>query len=105
MTALILIMTVLLAGAIHELGHLLAARLLADKWISFHREGFRFIWYMPETATPNNQKLIGLAGFGLEIAAALATGWYLLMAVTLVHLYLYPIYAGKQSDFQWLNNT
>ena len=59
------ILSIVFAGLIHELGHYLTA-LTFGHHLVFRRQGIRFIWDMPED-TPQHQRLIALAGFGLEI--------------------------------------
>jgi hypothetical protein len=97
-----LILSVIFAGLIHELGHYLTARFLGHN-ITFRRQGFRFIWDMPED-TPQHQRLIALSGFGAEIVFApllYLAGLGLYPWVVVVHLMAYPFYAGDYNDFGW----
>ena len=99
-----LILSVILAGLIHELGHYLVA-LTFGHHLVFRRQGFRLIWDMPND-TPQHQRLIALSGFGTEILFApllYLAGLWLYPWVVAVHLMAYPFYAGKCSDFQWLD--
>jgi hypothetical protein len=94
--------SLILAGLIHELGHYITARFLGHN-ITFRRQGFRFIWDMPND-TPQHQRLIALSGFGAEILAApllYLAGLWLYPWVVAVHLIAYPFYAGECSDFKW----
>lgn len=97
-----ILLSVAIAGLIHELGHYLTA-LTFGHHLVFCRQGFRFIWDMPED-TEAHQRLIALSGFGAEILFApllyLAGLWLYPWAVV-VHLMAYPFYAGEHSDFQW----
>ena len=97
-----LILSVVLAGLIHELGHYLTA-LTFGHHLVFRRQGIRFIWDMPSD-TPQHQRLIALSGFGTEIVFAPLL--YLAVSrlypwVVAVHLMAYPFYAGDYNDFGW----
>ena len=97
-----LILSVAIAGLIHELGHYLTALYYGHNLV-FRRQGFRFIWAMPED-TPRHQRLIALSGFGAEIFFALLlylAGLWLYPWVVAVHLIAYPFYAGDYNDFRW----
>ena len=97
-----LILSIVLAGLIHELGHYLAA-LTFGHHLVFRRQGFRFIWDMPED-TPKHQRLIALSGFGVEILFSpllYLAGLWLYPWVVAVHLAAYPFYAGDYNDFGW----
>ena len=99
-----ILLSVVLAGLIHELGHYLVA-LTFGHHLVFRRQGFRFIWDMPND-TPKHQRLIALSGFGVEILTVpllYLAGLWLYPWVVAVHLMAYPFYAGKCSDFQWLD--
>lgn len=110
-----LALCVVAAATTHELGHYAVARYLGQS-ISFRFEwGWlgivpipRGLWYMPDIERWK-QRTIALGGFTLEIALAILLKsvfgtaflcYYL--TVTLVHLFLYPFYAGGASDFKWL---
>ncbi len=98
------ILSIVLAGLIHELGHYLTAMFLCHT-LEFRRQGIRYIWDMPND-TPQHQRLIALSGFGAEILAApllYFAGLTLYPFVVVVHLMAYPFYAGEYSDFQWLD--
>ena len=97
--------SLILAGLIHELGHYLVA-LTFGHHLVFRRQGFRFIWDMPED-TPKHQRLIALSGFGTEILFApllYLAGLTLYPWVVAVHLMAYPFYAGESNDFKWLDD-
>ena len=51
-----ILLSVAIAGLIHELGHYLTA-LTFGHHLVFRRQGFRLIWDMPED-TPKHQRLI-----------------------------------------------
>ena len=98
------VVVIILTGAIHELGHYLTA-LTFGHHLVFRRQGFRFIWDMPND-TPQHQRLIALAGFGLELMLCpllYLAGLTLYPWVVFTHLCAYPFYAGESSDFQWLD--
>ena len=97
-----ILLSVAIAGLIHELGHYLTA-LTFGHHLVFRRQGFRFIWDMPED-TPKHQRLIALSGFGVEIVFApllYLAGLWLYPWVVAVHLMAYPFYAGDYNDFGW----
>ena len=97
-----LILSVAIAGLIHELGHYLVALTFGHNLV-FRRQGFRFIWDMPED-TEAHQRLIALSGFGVEIVFApllYFAGLWLYPWVVVVHLCAYPFYAGDYNDFRW----
>ena len=95
------ILSVILAGLIHELGHYLTA-LTFGHHLVFRRQGLRYIWDMPND-TPQHQRLIALSGFGAEIVFApllYFAGLWLYPWVVAVHLMAYPFYAGEANDFR-----
>ena len=99
-----LILSIVLAGLIHELGHYLVA-LTFGHHLVFRRQGLRFIWDMPDD-TKQHQRLIALSGFGAEILAApllYLAGLALYPWVVVAHLMAYPFYAGESNDFKWLD--
>ena len=99
-----LILSIVFAGLIHELGHYLTA-LTFGHHIVFRRQGFRFIWDMPND-TEAHQRLIALSGFGAEMLFCpllYFAGLTLYPWVVVAHLCAYPFYAGENSDFQWLD--
>ena len=99
-----LILSVVLAVIIHELGHYLADMFLGHT-LEFRRQGIRFVWDMPND-TLKHQRLIALSGFGAEIVFApllYFAGLWLYPWVAVAHLCAYPFYAGEYSDFQWLD--
>ena len=98
-----LILSVAIAGLIHEMGHYLTA-LTFGHHLVFRRQGFRFIWDMPED-TPKHQRLIALSGFGAEIVFApllCFVGLWVYPFVVVGHLVAYRFYAGEYSDWKWL---
>ena len=97
-----ILLSVVLAGLIHEMGHYTAALIFGYR-LSFKRHGVRFIWDMPND-TPKHQRLIALSGFGTEIVFApllYLAGLWLYPWVVAVHLMAYPFYAGEANDFRW----
>mgnify|MGYP007016034378 CR=1 FL=1 len=97
-----LILSIVFAGLIHEMGHYLVA-LTFGHHLVFRRQGFRFIWDMPED-TPKHQRLIALSGFGVEILFSpllYLAGLWLYPWIVAVHLMAYPFYAGDYNDFGW----
>lgn len=99
-----ILLSVVLAGLIHELGHYLVAPTFGHHLV-FRRQGFRFIWDMPND-TPKHQRLIALSGFGVEILTApllYLAGLWLYPWVVAVHLMAYPFYAGESNNFKWLD--
>ena len=97
-----ILLSVAIAGLIHELGHYLTAMFLGHT-LEFRRQGFRFIWDMPND-TETHQRLIALSGFGTEILFApllYLAGLWLYPWVVAVHLMAYPFYAGDYNDFGW----
>lgn len=98
-----ILLSIAMAGLIHELGHYLTAMFLGHT-LEFKRQGFRFIWDMPND-TEAHQRLIAMSGFGTEILFApllyLAGLWLYPWAVV-VHLMAYPFYAGEANDFRWV---
>jgi hypothetical protein len=98
-----ILLSVAIAGLIHEMGHYTAALIFGYR-LSFKRHGVRFVWDMPQEADLGQQRVIALAGFGAEIIAALLIGWLLPLypIVTVVHLLSYRFYSGDYNDFRWL---
>jgi hypothetical protein len=99
-----ILLSVAIAGLIHELGHYLVA-LTFGHHLVFRRQGIRWIWDMPED-TEAHQRLIALSGFGTEILFApllYFAGLWLYPWVVAVHLMAYPFYAGESNDFKWLD--
>ena len=97
-----LIISIALAVIIHESAHYLTALAFGYR-LKFCRQGFRFIWDMPED-TPAHQRLIALAGFGLELMFCpllYFAGLTLYPWVVVAHLLAYPFYAGDYNDFRW----
>ena len=106
-------LSVLAAFAVHEAGHCLAARLFGEKLAFRFALGRlfgkipipRIIWDMPESLTARQKKIVALAGFGLELLAALPCalkGFWIYPAAAALHLALYPLYAGENNDFRWV---
>ena len=100
-----ILLSVAIAGLIHEMGHYLTAMFLGHT-LEFRRQGIRWIWDMPED-TPQHQRLIALAGFGLEIMFCpllYLAGLTLYPWVVAVHIVAYKFYAkGEYNDFKWLH--
>ena len=99
-----ILLSIAMAGLIHEMGHYLTAMFLGHT-LEFRRQGIRWIWDMPND-TPQHQRLIALSGFGAEIVFApllYFAGLWLYPWVVAIHLMAYPFYAGECSDFQWLD--
>ena len=97
-----ILLSIVLAGLIHELGHYLTALTFGHR-LTFRRQGIRYIWDMPEDTTAH-QRLIALSGFGAEILAVpilYYAGLWLYPWVVAVHLMAYPFYAGDYNDFGW----
>ena len=97
-----LILSVAIAGLIHELGHYLTA-LTFGHHLVFRRQGVRFVWDMPSDTT-QRQRIIALAGFGLELMFCpllYFAGLTLYPWVVVAHLMAYPFYAGDYNDFRW----
>ena len=111
--ALALAIAILLACAIHEGGHYLAARFFGKKLrfnFAWGRFGVpRLVWDMPHFFSTEDwkRKVIAAAGFGFEFLAAVVFlavyqpfgRWY--AGVAVAHLAAYPWYAGDASDFRW----
>ena len=98
-----ILLSVAIAGLIHELGHYLVALTFGHNLV-FRRQGFRLIWDMPND-TPQHQRLIALSGFGLEvlfIPVLFFAGLTLYPYVVILHLIAYPFYAGEANDFKWI---
>ena len=98
-----LILSVVLAVIIHELGHYLADMFLGHT-LEFRRQGIRFIWDMPND-TAQHQRLMTLSGFDLEvlfIPILFFAGLTLYPYVVILHLIAYPFYAGEANDFKWI---
>lgn len=102
------------AVTLHELGHYLAARCFGKRLKFRFGWGWlwkipvpRFTWSMPYMEK-RKQRVVALAGFGTEFAFvpifyALFPAWApWYAAAALLHLGLYPFYAGASSDFKWL---
>ena len=106
-----LILSVIFAGLIHEMGHFI----IALGYGHFLRFEFswghllrvpvpRYVWYMPEELSVQAKRHVALSGFGAEFLVAPIL-YFLLPYYPLVaflHLMAYPFYAGSVSDFQWL---
>lgn len=107
------LISILLAGIIHEGGHYLAARFFGHRLrfrFAWGRFGVpRFVWEMPHFFQCEmwKAKVIAAAGFGGELFAAVVLlaawhefgRWY--AGAALAHLVAYPWYAGEASDFKW----
>lgn len=106
-----ILLSVVLAGLIHELGHFIIALGYGHflrfefSWGHLWRIPIpRYIWYMPEEFTDRQKRHVALSGFGTEFMVApilyFLLPYYPLIAF--LHLTIYPFYAGSVSDFQWL---
>ena len=106
-----LILSIVFAGLIHELGHFIIALGYGHflrfefSWGHLWRIPIpRYIWYMPEEFTDRQKRHVALSGFGTEFMVApilyFLLPYYPLIAF--LHLTIYPFYAGSVSDFQWL---
>ena len=108
-----LLLGIVLAGVIHELGHYWAALWFGHK-LSFRFAWGRFgvprlVWRMPHFYQCEmwKAKVIAAAGFGAELFTAVVLlaawrgfgRWY--AGVAVVHLVAYRWYAGTASDFRW----
>lgn len=98
---------------LHEFGHYTAALCFGQELAFRFAWGKlfgkipvpRFVWDMPEELSAAQKKVVALAGFGLELFAAVLCaicGLWAYSAVALAHLVLYSRYAGEASDFKWL---
>ncbi len=88
-----ILLSVAIAGLIHEMGHYLVA-LTFGHHLVFRRQGFRLIWDMPND-TEARQRLIALSGFGTEIVFApllYLAGLWLYPWVVAVHLMAYQLF-------------
>jgi hypothetical protein len=103
------ILSILVAGFIHELGHYLAAKLFG-KTIVFRRQGVRFLWDMPEGLNAEQASVVALAGFSLEMLVALPLLIFfplqgiIYQSVVDVHFVAYHFYAGDNNDFSFTTN-
>lgn len=112
-----LILALVLACAVHEGGHYVAARFFGKKlkfrfkWAWLWKVPVpRLVWAMPLFFVPENwkQRVIALAGFQAEffftlifwLVARNFGAWYL--CVVGWHFILYRFYAGEDSDFKWV---
>ena len=102
---------------VHEGGHYLVARYLGGK-LKFHFNWGklfdfipvpRFTWNYPEHFAAWQRSLTAFAGFAFEVIIAVLFGmcgaaWSLPYAVmVLLHLFLYPYYAGEENDFDHID--
>ena len=102
-----------LAGVIHELGHFIVA-LGYGYFIQFEFNwgklgGIpvpRYTWYMPAGLPTAAKQHVALAGFSTEFLVAPILYFILphYPVIALIHLILYPFYAGEMNDFQWIND-
>jgi hypothetical protein len=105
-----ILLMVAAAGLIHELGHLIAARILGHT-LRFRLEFGkpimipRGIWTMPPNLTYLQKNFIALSGFLCEFLAAILAQDVLFFGIVALHSFLYPLYAGEKSDFQWLTTS
>ena len=106
-----ILLSVAIAGLIHEMGHFIIALGYGHflrfefSWGHLWRIPIpRYIWYMPEEFTDRQKRHVALSGFGTEFMVApilyFLLPYYPLIAF--LHLTIYPFYAGSVSDFQWL---
>lgn len=116
-----LVAALIVAVAVHEAGHYLVALALGKK-ISFSFTTTkllfipipRFVWEMPSDVTVKQNNVIALAGFGIELlisviivlarffgySSLLILNYYVIASI--IHLVLYPMYAGDYNDFKML---
>lgn len=124
--ALSLVLAIVLALLIHEAGHYITARLFGEK-LKFEFNVaklklkhlppipiLRFTMDIPEAFTKTQHKICALSGFGLELLVTallfiFVNDTYLLrnyyISVTVLHLILYPKYAGESNDFTAYKNA
>jgi hypothetical protein len=100
------ILIVILCGLTHEFGHWAVAKWFGQN-LKFRREGWRFLWDMPEDLTPEQKQAVGIAGFATELISVLPAlilcpfyGIVYQIAVD-IHFIAYQFYANGNSDFQW----
>ena len=123
---LLICLAIALALLIHEMGHYIAAKLFG-KTLKFKYgtakltiKPFptihvpRFTADIPEAFTKTQHKIYALSGFGLELLVTallfiFVNDTYLLrnyyISVTVLHLILYPKYAGESNDFTEYKNA
>ena len=115
-TLILFILCIPACLVIHEGGHYIAARFFGEK-IQFRFNlgklfGVvpvpRYTWKMPRSFSYRQRVAVALSGFGAELGIILPfwrTGapWALPYACfALLHLCLYPFYAGDANDFKQL---
>lgn len=102
------LLAIILCLLAHEGGHFFAAKAFGQTlkfrfaWTNlFGKISLpRIAWDMPDME-PWKQKAVALAGFAVEFVAALAAGSVFILAAG-IHLVLYRLCAGEESDFKWL---
>lgn len=103
-----IILSILLACITHESGHLLMA-IRYGKFLDFSFDLGRYyipryVWQMPGSLTIEQKRNVALAGFRLELLAAIIL--YLPLPiysiVAIVHLLAYPFYSGDSNDFRFI---
>ena len=100
-----ILLSVAIAGLIHELGHYVAALAFGSRlhfefsWGElFGLRVPRWTWQWPNV-TPERLRIICQAGFVAELALVPLLPWSY-QVVALAHFALYPWYAGECSDFR-----
>lgn len=104
------LISIFCAGFLHEAGHYIAARYY-HKTITFEFSfGYlfnrlpipRFIWYMPDGLTTDQETIICLAGFGLEFLMMIPMYFIMPMycIVAALHFIFYRFYSGEHNDFK-----
>ena len=70
----------------------------------------RYVWYMPQSFTKFQKKIVAGAGFTIEILVGLILPFItyefgiLYLIVALMHLGAYNIYAGEYNDFSFFKD-
>lgn len=113
-----LIISLVIAVAIHECAHCLAA-MICGKRLQFQFKTTklwfipipRLVWEMPEGVSVKQNNFIALSGFGVEVGIAIvllvlyflgysiSVSYMYYVVMALLHLCLYKFYAGDYNDF------
>lgn len=111
-----IIISLILACAIHEAGHYFVARYYGEKLVFNFTYTMlfdtipipRFIWDMPESLTDRQQKIVALAGFVFEIVSIpiiFALGITAYPTIVMIHICMYLLYAREYNDFSFLSSN